>query len=113
MISPHSDLMHRIALKIVAVIACPGNPPHLGLPASKLGGKASTNLGASQFIERLRRTIKYREVYLRAHASVSAARASIGHYHGFYNGRRPHSSLGEQTPDQAYLNALTPIPAAE
>jgi hypothetical protein len=36
--------MHRIALKIVAVIAC----PHLGLLASKLTGKASTNLGASQ-----------------------------------------------------------------
>ncbi|MEM1274453.1 MAG: hypothetical protein AAGF88_11585, partial [Pseudomonadota bacterium] len=36
------DLMHRIALELVAVIAC----PHLGLLASKLGGKASTNLGA-------------------------------------------------------------------
>ncbi|MEJ6405133.1 hypothetical protein, partial [Yoonia sp. 2307UL14-13] len=39
---PHRDLMHRIPLEIVAVIAC----PHVGLLASKLGGKASTNLGA-------------------------------------------------------------------
>ncbi|MEM1273265.1 MAG: hypothetical protein AAGF88_05575, partial [Pseudomonadota bacterium] len=40
------DLMHRIALELVAVIAC----PHLGLLASKLGGKASTNLGAPQSV---------------------------------------------------------------
>jgi len=64
------------------------------------------------FVERLWRTIKYEEVYLRAYASVSEARASIGRYLGFYNSRRPHSSLGGQTPDQAYLNALTSIPAA-
>jgi putative transposase len=64
------------------------------------------------FVERLWRTVKYEEVYLRAYASVSEARASIGRYLGFYNGRRPHSSLGGQTPDQVYLNQPTPIPAA-
>jgi putative transposase len=64
------------------------------------------------FVERLWRTVKYEEVYLRAYASVSEARASIGHYLRFYNGTRPHSSLGGRTPDQAYLNQPTPIPAA-
>ena len=64
------------------------------------------------FVERLWRTVKYEEVYLRAYASVSEARASIGRYLAFYNGRRPHSSLGGQTPDQAYFNQPTPIPAA-
>jgi putative transposase len=64
------------------------------------------------FVERLWRTVKYEEVYLRAYASVSEARASIGRYLGFYNGTRPHSSLGGQTPDRAYLNQPTPIPAA-
>lgn len=64
------------------------------------------------FVERLWRTVKYEEVYLRAYASVSEARASIGRYLGFYNRTRPHSSLGGQTPDQAYLNQTTPIPAA-
>ena len=64
------------------------------------------------FVERLWRSVKYEEVYLRAYASVSEARASIGRYLSFYNGTRPHSSLGGQTPDQAYLNQLTPIPAA-
>ena len=56
------------------------------------------------FVERLWRTIKYEEVYLRAYASVSEARAHIGNYIGFYNSRRPHSSLGGKTPDQAYFN---------
>ena len=64
------------------------------------------------FVERLWRTVKYEEVYLRAYACVSEARASIGRYLGFYNGNRPHSSLGGQTPDQAYLTQPTPIPVA-
>ena len=64
------------------------------------------------FVERLWRTVKYEEVYLRAYTSVSEARASIGRYLRFYNGMRPHSSLGGQTPDQAYLSQPTPIPAA-
>lgn len=64
------------------------------------------------FIERLWRTVKYEEVYLRAYASVSEARASIGRYLSFYNRTRPHSSLGGRTPDQAYLSGLQPIPAA-
>lgn len=65
------------------------------------------------FVERLWRTIKYEEVYLRAYASVPEARASIGRYiDGFYNVRRPHSSLDRQTPDEAYFNALSSIPMA-
>ena len=62
--------------------------------------------------KRLWRTIKYEEVYLRAHASLSEARASIGRYLGFYNTRRPHSSLDGKTPDQACFNGLTPISVA-
>ena len=64
------------------------------------------------FVERLWRTIKYEEVYLRAYAGVTQARASIGRYLGFYNGKRPHSSLGGKTPDLAYINMAAPIPAA-
>jgi putative transposase len=59
------------------------------------------------FVERLWRSVKYEEVYLRAYESVSQARASIGRYLDFYNGRRPHSSLDGTTPDQAYF---TPPP---
>jgi len=64
------------------------------------------------FVERLWRSIKYEEVYLRAYETVSDARVSIGKYLNFYNGRRPHSSLDRKTPDNAYSNALMPIPAA-
>ena len=59
------------------------------------------------FVERLWRSIKYEEVYLKAYDSVSEARASLGRYLAFYNGRRPHSSLDRRTPDQAYF---TPLP---
>jgi transposase InsO family protein len=52
------------------------------------------------FVERLWRSVKYEEVYLRAYESVSEARTSIGRYLDFYNGRRPHSSLDGTTPDQ-------------
>jgi putative transposase len=58
------------------------------------------------FVERLWRSVKYEEVYLRAYDSVSDARASIGCYLDFYNGRRPHSSLDGMTPDRAYCKPL-------
>ena len=64
------------------------------------------------FVERLWRTIKYEEVYLRAYRSVSEARSGLGRYLAFYNRQRPHSALGGQTPDQVYFNQPKPIPAA-
>jgi putative transposase len=59
------------------------------------------------FVERLWRSVKYEEVYLRAYDTASEARASIGRYLDFYNCRRPHSSLDGATPDHAYF---TPPP---
>jgi putative transposase len=56
------------------------------------------------FIERFWRTVKYEEVYLRAYETVSDARRHLERYMTFYNSRRPHSSLGEQTPDTVYFN---------
>jgi putative transposase len=58
------------------------------------------------FVERLWRSVKYEEIYLRAYDSVSEARASISRYFEFYNLRRPHSSLDGITPDQAYFDQL-------
>ncbi|ARO14455.1 putative transposase protein [Ketogulonicigenium robustum] len=59
-------------------------------------------------VERLWRTIKHEEVYLRAYASLAEARAGIGRYLNFYNTRRPHSSLDGKTPDHAYFNHPMP-----
>jgi putative transposase len=64
------------------------------------------------FVERLWRSIKYEEVYLKAYDTVSEARVSIGRYLDFYNGRRPHSRLDRLTPDQAYFSRLPRTAAA-
>ena len=58
------------------------------------------------FVERLWKSIKYEEVYLHGYDSVSAARAGIGRYLGFYNERRPHRSLDGATPDSVYFKSL-------
>ena len=56
------------------------------------------------FVERLWRSVKYEEVYLKAYDSVAEARRSIGRYLDFYNRKRPHSSLDARTPDRAYFD---------
>jgi putative transposase len=64
------------------------------------------------FVERIWRSVKYEEVYLRAYDSVAEARSSIGRYLAFYNSKRPHSSLDARTPDRAYLDHLPQLAAA-
>jgi putative transposase len=64
------------------------------------------------FVERLWRSVKYEEVYLRAYESVSEARNSLGRYLAFYNERRPHSSLDGRTPDEAYYGKQVTVMAA-
>jgi putative transposase len=64
------------------------------------------------FVERLWRSVKYEKVYLRAYDSVSDARASLGWYLVFYTFKRPHSSLGARTPEQACLDHLPQVLAA-
>jgi putative transposase len=61
-------------------------------------GRYTDNL----FIERLWRTLKYEEVYLKAYRDAKEARAEIGRYIRFYNAERPHQSLGYKTPAQEY-----------
>jgi len=54
------------------------------------------------FIERLWRSLKYEEIYLKDYQRVSEARRSIGQWFEFYNHRRPHQSLGHRTPASVY-----------
>lgn len=58
------------------------------------------------FVERLWKTIKYEEVYLRAYASVPEARKYLARYISFYNQRRPHKSIGRVPPDYRYYESL-------
>ena len=64
------------------------------------------------FVERLWRSVKYEDIYLKAYESVSAVRTGLSKYFNFYNSRRPHSSLDGRTPDQVYYNRLSHTEAA-
>ncbi len=69
-----------------------------------MDGKGSYN--DNLFIERLWRTVKYEEVYLKAYLDGREARISLGNYFRFYNTRRPHQSLGYRTPAEVYTDAV-------
>ncbi len=58
------------------------------------------------FVERLWKSVKYEEVYLKAYDSVADAKANLATYLRFYNERRPHRSLEGKTPDATYFAAL-------
>ena len=64
------------------------------------------------FVERLWRSVKYEEVYLKAYETVSAAREGLQAYLAFYNERRPHQAHAGRTPDMVYYAALAPMQAA-
>ena len=59
------------------------------------------------FVERLWRSVKYEEVYLRAYDSINAAHQGVARYLMFYNQTRPHRALDGKTPEQVYCDNLT------
>ena len=63
------------------------------------------------FVERLWRSVKYEEVYLKAYESMTQAKASIGEYFKFYNAERKHQTLG-MVPDQMYFEGSAVLEAA-
>ncbi len=65
-----------------------------------MDGKGSYN--DNLFIERLWRTVKYEEVYLKAYQDGRNARISLGNYFRFYNTERPHQTHGYRTPAEVY-----------
>jgi len=65
-----------------------------------MDGKGSYN--DNLFIERLWRTVKYEEVYLKAYQDSRDARIGLGNYFRFYNTERPHQALGYRTPAEVY-----------
>ena len=61
-------------------------------------GRAMDNI----FVERLWRSVKYEEVYLKEYQSVGELRRALKRYFEFYNNERPHQSFGGQTPAEVY-----------
>jgi putative transposase len=64
------------------------------------------------FVERLWRSVKYEEVYLRAYETPTALRAGLTDYFMFYNTERRHQTLTRQTPDAVYFAQTQIEPAA-
>lgn len=60
------------------------------------------------FVERLWRSLKYEEVYLKAYENIAEARYNITRYFHFYNEERPHEALGYKTPKEVYLRQSWP-----
>ena len=63
------------------------------------------------FVERLWRSVKYEEVYIKAYDDIRVARKSLGIYFEFYNSERRHQSLDRRTPDQVYYDNVTRMAA--
>ena len=57
------------------------------------------------FVERLWRNVKYEDVYLKGYATMGELMLGLAEYFAFYNGERPHQSLGDLTPDAVYRTA--------
>ncbi len=65
-------------------------------------GRAFDNI----FVERLWRSVKHEDVYLKGYASMGELMVGLSEYFAFYNGERPHPSLGHKTPDVVYRTAI-------
>jgi putative transposase len=63
------------------------------------------------FIERLWRTVKYEEVYLKAYDSIKDTRRELAAYFDFYNQKRRHQSLDDRTPNEVYWAMLPKMQA--
>ena len=72
-----------------------------------MDGKGSYN--DNLFIERLWRTVKYEEVYLKAYQDARDARDSLSNYFRFYNNERPHQSRGYKTPAEVFISTSESI----
>ncbi len=53
------------------------------------------------------RSVKYEEIYLHAYETPKKVNVALARYFAFYNGRRPHQSLDQSTPDASYLASET------
>lgn len=62
------------------------------------------------FIERLWRSLKHEDIYLKGYADGREAHAGIGSWIAFYNGTRPHQAHGNRTPMAVWRDGMTGAP---
>jgi transposase InsO family protein len=105
--SPEAADVTRVANAIFAARSTGFRPPRLRLPMDGKG-RLIDNL----FIERLWRSVKYEDIYLRAYENGRDLQAGLTRYFDFYNRRRIHQSHDYQTPDEIYCVSTVTEPLA-
>ena len=97
------DLQHRPGFSVYVVGV------HQVTQALRQFASAWTSkaVGGTTSVERLWRSVKYEEVYLKAYETVSEVKVGLGNYLRFYNGRSRIPHLNGKSPDQVYFNHLS------
>jgi len=95
-------------LYLVAIIDWYSRYVLSGRLSNTMGGRESYN--DNLVVERLWRTVKYEEVYLKAYQDIREAKISLGNYFHFYNTERPHQTLGYKTPAEASISTPPGVP---
>jgi hypothetical protein len=102
--SLHAELFDQFAIIVGAVFtsnAFTGVLKREGIAISMDGrGRALDNI----FVERLWRSVKYEDVYLQGYGTMGKLIIGLARYFAFYNGERPHQSLGNRTPHEVYAS---------
>ena len=95
----HSAFLPQCARMVLSTAA--------GARRSSEHGRGRGRCMDNVFVERLWRSIKYEEMYLKAYQNGTEARKGIGAYLAFYNQERPHQALGYRSPGQVF-QAVSP-----
>ena len=64
------------------------------------------------FVERLWRSVKYEDIYLKAYETPAGLRAGLDRYFRFYNTQRGHPALDRQTADEVHFGTMSSLPRA-
>ena len=98
------SVQHRLGEPVLRLGVHPGASGPEGEDQPGRQGEVQDNI----MVERLWRTVKYEEVYLKAYAGADEARRELGDYLRFYNNPRLHQALGYRTPAEVYHHPEAP-----
>ena len=98
-------------MNLTESVARPCNPQRqisLRLEGVKISMDGKGRYADNILLERLWRTVKYEELYLKAYSNGREAKAGLDCYFSFYNTKRPHQALGYRTPAEVFNGDLGP-----